>query len=83
MDENYEKQQRPSMPSRQPSMTNSSHFELLDKKEIERLGRVRPEAFKSAWSEFGFVLSICMSQILVVSTFGIYQKNPRNADQRH
>lgn len=38
----------------------------LSKKEIERLGRVRPQAFKSSWSEVGFVLSICMAQLLTV-----------------
>ena len=44
----------------------SSVFEILDKKEIERLGRARPECFKTQWSEVAFVLSICMAQILVV-----------------
>ncbi|TVY67355.1 Drug resistance protein, partial [Lachnellula suecica] len=31
---------------------------------IERLGRQRPEAFKSLWAEIGFVFSISMSQVL-------------------
>ncbi|KAI9743438.1 MAG: hypothetical protein M1835_002901, partial [Candelina submexicana] len=31
---------------------------------IERLGRERPEVFKSTWAELGFCFSICMSQIL-------------------
>lgn len=48
---------------------DSSIFDIIDEKEIERLGRVRPECFKTRWSEIGFVLSICMAQILVVSCF--------------
>nr|POE62419.1 drug resistance protein [Quercus suber] len=32
--------------------------------ELERLGRERPSAFKSLWSEIGFVFSIVMSQFL-------------------
>ncbi|ESZ95283.1 hypothetical protein SBOR_4337 [Sclerotinia borealis F-4128] len=31
---------------------------------IERLGRQRPEVFKSIWAEIGFVFSISMSQVL-------------------
>ncbi|KAJ8064865.1 hypothetical protein OCU04_007174 [Sclerotinia nivalis] len=31
---------------------------------IERLGRQRPEIFKSLWAEIGFVFSISMSQVL-------------------
>ncbi|KAJ9636644.1 hypothetical protein H2204_005244 [Knufia peltigerae] len=41
---------------------------------IERLGRERPPAFKTVWSELGFVFSILMSQILTeyfVSGFNI------------
>lgn len=34
---------------------------------IERLGRQRPEVFKSLWAEIGFVFSISMSQVLTVS----------------
>ncbi|KAI5803027.1 drug resistance protein [Geopyxis carbonaria] len=56
---------RPAPPSRNSSTRNSSIFEIKDQKELDRLGRVRPEHFKSAWSEIGFVLSICMAQILV------------------
>jgi MFS family permease len=37
--------------------------ETLEAK-IERLGRARPPAFKSIWSEIAFVFSICMSQLL-------------------
>lgn len=48
------------------STSDHSRYYTPSKKEIERLGRVRPECFKSAWSEIGFVLSICMSQILTV-----------------
>ncbi|RPB00233.1 putative MFS multidrug transporter [Choiromyces venosus 120613-1] len=46
----------------------------LTKEEIERLGRVKPECFKSIWSEVGFVLSICMAQLLTeyfVSGFNV------------
>lgn len=48
------------------SETDSESRFGLSKKEIERLGRIRPEAFQSSWSEVGFVLSICMAQILTV-----------------
>jgi hypothetical protein len=34
---------------------------------LERLGRQRPETFNSAWSEIGFVFSVCMCQVLSVS----------------
>lgn len=33
---------------------------------IERLGRERPEKFKTIWAEIGFVFSIAMSQVLTV-----------------
>lgn len=33
---------------------------------IERLGRQRPEVFKSLWAEIGFVFSTTMSQVLSV-----------------
>lgn len=35
---------------------------------INRLGRQRPEVFKSMWAEVGFVFSIAMSQVLSVRT---------------
>jgi hypothetical protein len=34
---------------------------------IERLGRQRPEQFKTLWAEIGFVFSIVMSQVITVS----------------
>lgn len=34
---------------------------------IDRLGRIRPEKFKSIWTEIGFVFSITMSQVVTVS----------------
>ena len=34
---------------------------------IERLGRERPEQFKTLWAEIGFVVSIVMSQVMTVS----------------
>jgi len=33
---------------------------------LERLGRMRPEKFKSLWAEIGFCFSIVMSQLLTV-----------------
>jgi hypothetical protein len=48
------------------AMFSDNASTLFDMKEIERLGRIRPECFKTLWSEIGFVLSICMAQILVV-----------------
>lgn len=48
------------------AMMSDNASNLFDMKEIERLGRVRPECFKTLWSEIGFVVSICMAQILVV-----------------
>ncbi|KAL7273412.1 hypothetical protein RUND412_003738 [Rhizina undulata] len=64
----------PSSSHGDPESRAESYLEPLDKKEIERLGRMRPESFKSKWSEIGFVLSICMAQILVeyfVSGFNV------------
>lgn len=34
---------------------------------LERLGRERPEVFKSIWAEVGFVFSTCMASVLSVS----------------
>jgi hypothetical protein len=68
----------PSLPaptsSTPPTSSHSSSTSVADieagmgltKEEIERLGRERPEVFKSRWSEIGFVFSICMSQLLTV-----------------
>ncbi|CCX13032.1 Similar to Uncharacterized MFS-type transporter C1683.03c; acc. no. Q9P6J7 [Pyronema omphalodes CBS 100304] len=56
------------------AMFSDNASTLFDMKEIERLGRIRPECFKTLWSEIGFVLSICMAQILVeyyVSGFNV------------
>jgi hypothetical protein len=36
---------------------------------IERLGRQRPEKFKTIWAEIGFVFSIVMSQVMTVSFY--------------
>jgi hypothetical protein len=36
---------------------------------IERLGRQRPEKFKTLWAEIGFVFSIVMSQVMTVSIY--------------
>ena len=47
---------------------DSAESESIDAR-IERLGRDRPEKFKSIWAELGFCFSICMSQILAVSTY--------------
>jgi hypothetical protein len=37
-----------------------------DATRIERLGRARPEKFRSTWEEVGFCFSIVMSQVLTV-----------------
>jgi hypothetical protein len=36
---------------------------------IERLGRQRPEQFKTLWAEIGFVFSIVMSHVMSVSGY--------------
>lgn len=41
--------------------------EESDEARIERLGRQRPEKFKTLWSEIGFVFSVVMSQVMTVS----------------
>src|SRR6266516_1687312 len=49
------------------SVTESSNCPIEGENtiaQIERLGRMRPEQFKSAYAEVGFAFSICMSQIL-------------------
>lgn len=46
--------------------TANDEEESLEVK-LERLGRVRPECFKSTWQEAGFVFSIAMSQVLAVT----------------
>lgn len=53
---------------------DSNHISMGDLLEeapdvrMERLGRQRPEVFKSLWAEIGFVFSISMSQVLTVSS---------------
>lgn len=47
---------------------NVDTFEESAEARLERLGRQRPEAFDSVWSEIGFVFSISMSQVLSVSS---------------
>ncbi|OAX79192.1 hypothetical protein ACJ72_06489 [Emergomyces africanus] len=37
---------------------------VLSERDIERLGRERPPAFKNVWTEVAFVFSISMSQVL-------------------
>jgi len=48
------------------SFTDTESGFGLTTEKIERLGRVKPECFKSLWSEVGFVLSVCMAQLLTV-----------------
>jgi hypothetical protein len=54
------------------SLDNSTPLQILTDEEestlarIERLGRARPEKFKSIWEEIGFCFSIVMSQVLTV-----------------
>lgn len=47
------------------SGTKVDEFETSEAR-IERLGRERPEKFKSSWAEAGFVFSVVMSQVLTV-----------------
>jgi len=48
-----------------PKMTDEETHEGR----IERLGRQRPEKFKTLWAEIGFVFSIVMSQVMTVSIY--------------
>lgn len=47
---------------------DSPSIEESNAARIERLGRQRPEAFRSIWAEVGFVFSLAMSQVLSVGT---------------
>ena len=58
---------RPELPPHINAPHLSGHLEIPDKQQIEILGRIRPSCFKSNWSEYGFVLSLCMAQVIVVS----------------
>jgi hypothetical protein len=49
-----------------PSRTDLPATEESTEARIERLGRQRPEVFKSIWEEIGFVFSVSMSQVLTV-----------------
>ena len=55
---------------------------------IERLGRERPEKFRTIWAEIGFVFSIVMSQVLTVrlcvliSLNDTYSTTPRGRSWR-
>ena len=40
--------------------------EEAEKARIERLGRERPQQFKSTWAEIGFVYSILASELMAV-----------------
>lgn len=42
-----------------------------EKSRIERLGRQRPEVFRSIWAELGFCYSILASQFMTVSCFDL------------
>lgn len=50
---------------------------------LERLGRQRPEAFPSIWSEIGFVFSISMCQVLSVSLILDFFVLFRNSSRLH
>lgn len=41
-------------------------IEESEEERLDRLGRARPEVFKSLWAEIGFVYSIAMAQVLGV-----------------
>lgn len=50
-----------------PESVDASDDDSIGTK-LERLGRERPACFKSAWQETGFVFSICVCQVLSVSS---------------
>lgn len=52
-----------------PNQPEERKRHLLTESEIERLGRQRPEIFKTAWAEFGFCFSLLASMLVAVSTF--------------
>jgi len=60
----------PSSPeNKTPASPPDSGLEESPEARLERLGRQRPEVFKSIYAEIGFVFSISMSQIFSVSAF--------------
>jgi len=64
-------------PATNDTVTQDQHFqkqnhngvEESEGDRIERLGRERPQIFKSLWAEIGFCYSILASQIMAVSNF--------------
>ncbi|TVY34091.1 Drug resistance protein [Lachnellula occidentalis] len=54
----------PRKKERQQQGIDSPAIEESTESRLERLGRQRPDAFDSIWSEIGFVFSISMSQVL-------------------
>lgn len=67
--------------AQQPGLDSPAVEESAEAR-LERLGRQRPEAFDSLWSEIGFVFSISMSQVLSVGqhpiAVNILLSDPRN-----
>lgn len=57
----------PGNASQKHEIAGSPVEESLDAR-LERLGRQRPEVFPNLLAEIGFVFSVCMSQVLSVSS---------------
>ncbi len=53
---------------------NQNDVEESEGDRIERLGRERPQIFKSLWAEIGFCYSVLASQIMAVSNPQLRQK---------
>ncbi|KAK5013500.1 hypothetical protein LTR60_003835 [Cryomyces antarcticus] len=47
---------------------------------IERLGRERPDTFRSKWAEVGFCFSVAMSQALAIFR-GIETLSPSSSEE--
>lgn len=51
-----------------PTVPSNNAVDLLDEKEQERLGRLRPDVFKSTLQEIGFCASVLLSNLMAVRT---------------
>jgi hypothetical protein len=55
-----------SLTEKMPPVECPMRGEESAKARVERLGRQRPEKFKSLWAEVGFIFALSMSQVLSV-----------------